>query len=727
MIDQLVESMSIEEKVGQMTQMNLNVILTGELHHNPKPYTIDSKKLDEAINKYHVGSFLDSGGEAISKEDWIKLISKIKKTSLATENRIPTLYAIDAIHGANYTLKSTLFPQPIAQAATWNTGLVERIAEITSYELQASSMHWNFSPIADLGRQPLWSGFAQTFGEDTYLTSKMVGASVRGYQKQKLGGRQVAACAKHFIAQSIPNTGKDRTPIYLAERQIRELYLPPFQEAIARGVKSIMIGSGEINGIPTHSNQYLLRDILRDELRFEGVIITDWGDIGRLITHHKVAENYHEAVKMSVDAGIDVCMAPNDYRFTETLIALVKAGEISVSRIDESVRRILKMKADLGLFSNEKQVNFDEFGGTKHKETAYEAAVESITLLENRSNILPLAENTKIFITGPGANSMAALNGPWSRTWQGTDQLIETDSNLTILNAFQKEWSNISYSQGCNIDSITDLDRSLKLAQQSDVIMICLTEAHRTEKMGDFDELELNNAQLEYVKRLSKTNKPIILVMLFNRPRIIREIEGLADGILMAYLPGNEGAKALSDIIAGHKSPSGKLPFTYPRHSNSLLTYDRKHVENEDKFYGQNGFNPQWAFGHGLSYSAFEYSSLQLSSDTISNSDSLTISFSITNKGNRQCKETVLCFLKDEVASITPSVLRLKRFTKLTLEAQHEHEVSFTLTAQDLSFIGRNNRAITESGWFEIMIDKKKARFYLNSSQNEINQEIESL
>lgn len=727
MVDQLLSSLSIEEKVGQMTQMNLNVILTGEIHQNPKPYTIDSAKLDEAINKYFVGSFLDCGGEATSKEEWNILISQIKNASLASSAQIPALYAIDAIHGANYTLKSTLFPQPIAQAATWNLELVERLAEITSYEMQASGMHWNFSPVADVGRQPLWSGFAQTFGEDVYLTSSMVGAAVNGYQKQEISKKRVAACAKHFIAQSAPYSGKDRTPIYLAERQIRELYLPPFKEAIASGVRSIMIGSGEINGIPTHTNKYLLKTLLRDELKFDGILITDWGDVGRLITHHKVAADYKEAVKMTIDNGIDVCMAPNDYQFTETLIDLVKTGEISESRIDESVKRILKMKVDLGLFKSEQEpFDFNAFGSSNHKKTSYEVAVESITLLKNENNILPLAEETKIFITGPGANSMAALNGPWSRTWQGTDQLIENESSMTIVDAFNKEWPNIFYNKGSEVDSITDLNESIKLAKQSDVIMVCLTEAHRTEKMGDLDDLELDKAQLEYVEQLSKTNKPIILVMCFNRPRIIREIEKLADAVFMAYLPSNEGGRAISSLLKGEETPSGKLPFTYPRHSNSLLTYDRKNVENEDKHYGQNGFNPQWPFGHGLSYAEFEYSSLELNSDTLLATDSIIISVTLTNKSDLTCKETVMCFLRDEVASITPSVQRLKRFTKVELSPHESHEVKFVLAAEDLMFIGRNNKPNLESGWFEIKIEQLQARFYLDATlKNEEKSELD--
>jgi beta-glucosidase len=714
LIDQVLSNMSLEEKIGQMTQINLNVILTGELHHNPKPYTIDSAKLEEAINKYFVGSFLDSGGEAISRDDWNKLISKIRKTSASSSLKIPAVYAIDAIHGANYTLESTLFPHPIAQAATWNPSLVEKIAEITAYEMQASGMNWNYSPVADLGRQPLWSGFAQTFGEDAFLASTMVGAAIDGYQNYKVAGKRIAACAKHFIAQSAPVSGKDRSPIYLAERQIRELYLPPFRKAVNSGVQSIMIGSGEINGIPTHTNQYLLTEVLRNELQFDGVLITDWGDVERLITHHKVAQDYSEAVKMIIDAGVDVCMVPNDYRFTESLIQLVQDGAIAESRIDESVKRILRMKSQLGLFDKtELDYNFKEFGNKKHSKIAYNAASEAITLLKNERETLPLPMEAKILVTGPGAASLAALNGPWSRTWQGNDQIIENEQHLNITEAIASKWPNTIYAEGCRIDSLINSGEAMRLAHGSDAIVVCLTEAHRTEKMGDLDELTLSSAQLDYVKSLAKTKKPIILVLLLNRPRIIRDIEGLADAILMAYLPGNEGATAIADIIAGVISPSGKLPFTYPRYSNSLLTYDRKNVENEDRNYGQNGFNPQWPFGYGLSYGAFEYSEISLSNDTISSMDSLVISVKITNTSNRICKETIMCYLTDEVASVTPSSKKLKRFSKLELQPNQPQEVTFILTEEDLEFIDRNNESNAEGGWFEILIEKQSARFFL--------------
>ena len=714
-IDQIIAQMSIEEKVGQMTQINLEVVLRKEKGVILYPIETDTSKLNEAIFKYKGGSFLNNGRMAHSREEWLKVISTIQYTALQAEAKIPVLYGIDAIHGANYSAGSTLFPHQLAQAATWDPMIVERIAQITAYETRSSMIPWVFSPILDVGRQPLWSQFFETYGEDVLLTSTMGEAAVRGYQGTNLSAdTSVAACGKHFLGYGNPFSGKDRTPVYLDERQLREIYLPPFQKAIEQGVRSIIVNSGELNGIPCHANSFLLRTMLREELGFQGIVLSDWGDVERIATIHSVAENRKDAARMAINAGIDMCMVPNDFVFCENLADLVKQGEVSESRIDESLRRILQLKVDLGLFDNATAVPEDaesRFGREAHRQVAYQAATEAITLLKNEGQILPLTSDKKVLVVGPAANSLAYLNGPWSRTWQGTDAKIEEEPVPAIFSAIQSRSKQSEYALGCTSDSLIDASNAILAARFSDAIVLCIGEKPSAEKPGDIHDLSISEAEQSLAKALIATGKPVILVLVEGRPRIISSFVDDCEAVLMAYQPGNAGGEAIVDILFGIVNPSGHLPFTYPRYVNDLLTYDHKKSEEVDAYYGSNGYNPQWAFGEGLSYTNFTYSDLKLNADTITTSGA-TIEVRVTNSGARAGKDVTQLYATDAVASITPPVKKLIGFEKVELEPGQSKTVYFQINSEDLAFVNAQLNRVTEEGWFTFSIENLKQRVY---------------
>lgn len=709
-IDSLISEMTISEKIGQMTQININVILKGEIFHNVEPFEIDEEKLRKAIDEYHVGSFLDSPGHAISTDHWKGLIDAIQIKTRGSRMGIPVIYAIDGIHGANYISGATLYPHPIAQAATWNPNLVRKLSRQTSLELLEAGINWNFAPVADMGRQPLWSSFPETYGEDVLLATQMNVAAVEGFQSSS-----VASCAKHYIAQSAPYTGKDRTPVYLDERQIRQYFLPPFEAAIEAGLQSIMIGSGELNGIPLHSNRHWINEVLRKELGFDGVVITDWGDIERLVTTHRTAANYNDAVVQALDAGIDVCMVPNDYKFCDALKVLVEEGRILESRLDESVRRVLELKRDLGLLEIEAKES-SKLNREKDQELAMLVASESITLLKNKEEALPIRNNEKVLVTGPGAEFVKYLNGPWSRTWQGTDAEVESDGGMTISQAMESRGELVQFVSSGTVDSLSITDKLLSLAANADKIIVCLAEEPATEKPGDLESLDLNAEQKELIRVLSKFEGELVLVLNFGRPRIIEEETQLADAIVMAYWSGQEGGKAIADVLFGDVNPSGRLPYTYPRSTNSLLTYDRKHSEEVDVNYGQNGYDPQWPFGFGLSYSHVEYSGIGIDHDSLFGTDSLTVSVDLSNLSDRATSEVVQLYVSDDVASVTPSVKRLISFKKRILEAGEKHTMSFKISQRDLSYVGLRNERITEDGWFTLRIGDLNSRFYYSKN-----------
>lgn len=709
-VEALIRQMSIEEKVGQMTQLNLDVVCEGGIYKLVEPHHLDPTKLREALLKYHVGSILNCGGHAYPLKQWHELIGGIQEVATKeTRLKIPVIYGIDAIHGANYVSKSTLFPQQLAQAATFNPDLAFQAAEVTAYETRAAGMTWNFSPVLDVARNPLWSRVFETFGEDALVCSRFGEAAIRGYQgaSTPIDNTHLAACMKHFLAYGGNRTGKDRTPTYLSEIQLRELYLPPFKAAIETGALTVMINSGEINGVPVHADKNILTRLLREELKFEGVAVTDWEDVIKLHLNHKVAPNLKEATFMAVDAGIDMCMVPNDYDFTKLLIELVKEGRIAESRLDVSVRRILTLKKKLGILKNVSIPNeqqYPKFGSSAHRAIARKTAEEAITLLENRNQTLPLKANQKIFVTGPAANSLSLLNGAWTRTWQGVDTIWDDQSNNTILEAMRAASPNVTYAPGCGIDTLLNLTNALNLANQSDVIVACMGEKPSTEKPGDIDDLSLPRAQLDYVKALLKTGKPVVLVLVENRPRLVNEIADQCAAVVMAYQPGDTGGDVLAGILMGKVNPSGKLPLTYPRYNHSLMWYDHKYTETFDTQFGNKAFNPQWEFGHGLSYSEIRYADLKLSAPTLIKGDSLTVTLSLSNPSDREAKESVLLFTRDHYASITPSVKKLRNFSKITLKPGETKTVRFSLKAEDLSFVDANGMFVTEPGDFDIQI-----------------------
>jgi beta-glucosidase len=715
-VEKLIKQMTIEEKVGQMTQLNLDVICEGEIYKLVEPHHIQQDKLEKAILNYHVGSILNCGGHAYPLTQWHEIIGSIQKMA-TTESRlkIPVLYGIDAIHGANYVTGSTLFPQQLAQAATFNPSLTEEGGRITAYETRAAGIPWNFSPVLDVGRNKNWSRFFETFGEDPYVCSVFGSALVRGYQGGNgsvVDDQHVAACMKHFLGYSGTRTGFDRTPAIISDIELREIYRPSFQAAIDAGALTVMINSGEINGIPVHANPEILIDLLRTEMGFKGLAVTDWEDIIKLVKNHRVAADLKEATYLAVMAGIDMCMVPNDYDFTTYLIELVKEGRISEKRLDLSVRRILETKNKLGLFENAMPPNiaaFPEFASEGHKTAALHTSEESITLLENKSNILPLKKDAKIFVTGPAANSMTLLNGAWTRTWQGTDAQFDDASKNTIYEALLSKNKNVTFNEVCGLETMNKMNGNpLEMAMNADVIVVCVGELPSTELPGNIYDLELPKAQQEYVKMLQATGKPVVLVLVENRPRIVRDIVDECSAVVMAYQPGDFGGDALANILFGDVNPSGKLPFTYPKYQVGTSTYDHKYTETFDKNFGNNAFQPQWEFGHGLSYSTIEYSNLSVSCE-----DEITVKVNVRNASNRTAKESVLLFVTDEVASVTPAVKKLKAFEKIELAPNEMKEVVFVLNKRDFEFIGADAEPVFEAGYFQIKIDQLSQRIEL--------------
>jgi beta-glucosidase len=706
-IDEIMSKMSVKDKVGQMTQLNLDVISVGEVFNLKEPHELDSTKLRKAIIEYGIGSILNAGGHAYTLEHWNEVISTIQNIATTETNHgVPIIYGIDAIHGANYLLGGTLFPQPLAQAATFNPNMVRKAAAITAYETRASGIPWNFSPVLDVARQPLWSRVFETYGEDVYLCKRMGIATIDGYQGDDASDPyRVASCMKHFLGYSWSFTGKDRTTAYIPETQLREYFLPTFEAAVDAGSLSIMINSGDINGIPVHADKRILTDLLRTELKFDGVAVTDWEDIIKLNQLHKIAPTLKDAVKMAINAGIDMSMVPNDYKFSDLLLELVNEGEVSMTRIDESVRRILLMKQRLGLFENPFTPNNYDYplvASDSFVNHSYQIAGEAITLLKNNNSTLPISKDKKVFVTGPMANSLILINGSWTRTWQGTDEQWDDTSKHTILEAIQANFTEVSFEQDCDINQLVKDNKAYNMARNSDIILACMGEYPSTEKPGDIHSLDLEEAQIEYVKALAKLGKPIVLVLVENRARIIRKIEPLCESIILAYQPSENGSDALADIISGEINPSGKLPITYPKYTNSLILYDHKYTDQLNLDNGLGAFDPQFEFGHGLSYTNFEYSDLKVKKTD--DNESIHISVNVTNKGNRDGKESVLVFVSDLYASITPSVKRLRKFEKQMIKVGETRAFEFVIDTNELAFVNTYNQWVTEPGDYKISI-----------------------
>jgi beta-glucosidase len=717
-IEAIIAKMSIEEKVGQMTQINLDVISEGEIFNLVEPHSLDSVKLDSAINHYFVGSVLNVGGHSYTREHWEEIITALQTKAIEEGNNIPIIYGIDAIHGVNYTVDATLFPQQIGQAATWNPELVGEAASVTAYECRASGIPWNFSPVLDIGRQPLWSRFFETYGEDVYLAKAMTDATIRGYQGDDPSNpEKVAACMKHFLGYSTPLSGKDRTPAWIPERQMREYFLPTFEKAIEANALTVMINSGEINGIPVHANHEILTTLLRDELGFKGLAITDWEDIIKLHKDHRIAKDMREAVKIAIEAGIDMSMTPNDYSFNHALIDLVKSGDVAESRLDLSCRRILWVKQQLGLLDAPMPdfKAYDKFASDDHKRSAQAAAEESITLLKNEINLLPLDKAANILVCGPAANSLNIQNGAWTHTWQGVDTSYNTKGAHTIYEALlARSEGNIDYVQGSSLSEQMDIQAAVKAGQKADVIVVCLGEIPSTEKPGDIDDLNLPAAQQALVQELGKLGKPLVFALVFNRPMIIREIEPSANAILHCYLPGDYGGDALARILYGEVNPSGKLPFTYPRHTGTFVPYDHKYTETLDQKFGREAFNPQWEFGFGLSYSSFTYSDLKLDATNYTKGGTVNVSLTVTNSRDVPGKEVVQVYVTDMVASITPSVKRLRGFDKITIGGNSTETVQMAIPIEELSFVGKDHNWVLEKGDFVVTVGGLSAAFQVD-------------
>jgi len=708
-VRRLVAQMTPEEKVGQMTQLTLESFAKS----GQDGYLIlDEQKLRDGILKHHIGSILNCGGQARTVQNWQEMITKMQDVATKeTRLGIPIIYGIDSIHGANYVLGATIFPQDIAMAATGNVKLMEQVGEITALETRAAGIPWNFNPVLGLARQPRWPRVFETFGEDPYIASTMGAAYIHGQQGDDLANPvKVATCMKHYLGYSFPHSGNDRTPAYIPERQLREWFLKPFAAAVEAGTVTCMVNSSEINGIAVHASKYYLTDLLRGELGFDGFVVSDWADIENLYTREMVAKDRREAVKMAVLAGIDMSMVPSDYSFYDTLLQLVQEGEVPMKRIDKAVSDILSVKYRLGLFDNpypRKNLAYS-LGSEGSRQVNLQAAQEAMTLLKNEGDLLPLAKGQKVLVTGPCANKLSVLNGGWTLTWQGDKEELYPQDKPTILKAIQEKLGqqNVAYVEAA-FDEETGIREAVATANNVDAIVACIGEPPYCETPGNIEDLTLSTPQLRLVRELGRTGKPVVLVLVEGRPRVIRAVVEDANAILMAYLPGVEGGQAVADVLFGDANPSGKLPFTYPKYSAGFTWYD--HKTSEEK--GGNKFDPQWEFGHGLSYSRLVYHGLRVDKSEMTPADVLTVTVEVTNTGERPAKETVQLYLSDLVASVTPPVKVLKRFEKVEIQPKDAKTVRFELSWDDLAFIGLDNVPVVEPGEFKVQVGKMSVSF----------------
>ena len=729
-VEKILNQMTLEEKVGQMAQVTVDIM------KDRNTWKLSDSLMRKGIVDYKIGSLLNTwNNSAPELSEWFETLKTVQSYTQQTRLKIPLVYGVDAIHGVNYTNKATLFPQQIGQAATFNRSLVRRAAEITAYETRAASLPWTFSPVLDLGIDVRWPRLWETFGEDPYLASALGVEMTKGYQgndPQSIGKYNVMACAKHFLGYSAPVSGKDRTPAIISDNVLREYHLPSFQAAVEAGIGSVMVNSGLINGIPVHASHYYLTDLLKNELNFKGVIVTDWMDIENLYKRDKFAVSSKDAVRLAINAGIDMAMIPYNYDFCDHLIELVNEGAVSMERIDDAVRRILKMKFELNLFERpyENPADYPLFGSQEFRKAAYETAVESMTLLKNENNILPLSGNKKILVTGPNANSMRSLNGGWSYSWLGDKTEQYAGEYNTILEAVRKNAGekNVIYSPGVAWvetgkyweEKEISIKAAVRAARKADYILLCLGENSYTEKPGDTHDLALSDLQIALAKALQATGKPVILVLNQGRPRIINRIDEKSKAILMSYLPGNFGGDAIADVIFGKQNPSGKLPYTYPKYPHSHVNYWHKYSEEQTRAEGmynyESDYSPLYEFGHGLSYTTFEYSNLKLSKTKVTEDETLEESVEVRNTGKRNGKEAVLLYLSDLYASLAPDMKRLKGFEKIELKAGETKTVKFKITKTEMSFVNIDSKTIVEPGDFEIKIGNQKAGFELTPS-----------
>ena len=729
-VEQILTSMTLEDKVGEMTQLTLNMLCVGDTPKVDEPHRLDAIKLERAFEQGRIGSVLNCAGHAYPPKQWREIVGEIQSVSLKAKG-LPTLYGIDAIHGATYTSGAALGPQQIALAATWDTALVRKMAEATAKEIHACGTPWNFAPVLDVGRDPRWPRFWETFGEDVKLVGDMGESMVRGFQD---GPVKVAATLKHYMGYSVPWSGKDRTPAYIPERQLREIFLPPFAKAVDAGAMAVMVNSGEMNGIPTHVNRFVLTDILRGELGFEGLAVTDWEDIKYLVTRHKVAATYKDAIRMSILAGIDMSMVPQDLEFPVLLKELVEEGQISESRIDLSVRRILTVKEQLGLLEDNgtdlpMALTMDEREGLFG--TAAQAALECITVLKNEGShlvypdkpVLPLGGDGTIYVSGPTANSLNALNGGWSGTWQGKNPKYNNPGRLTALEGLRKEFGaeRIVFEEIGGMDfGAEDIQRVVKGARaaRAEVAVLFLGEMPYTELAGNIGDLRLPDNQLELVTQVAATGIQVVGVFIEGRPRTFSQVENNMDAVVMAYLPGDFGADAIAQVLSGSYNPSGRLPFTWPREASSHVTYDRKGTEDVHFKRKKNAFQPQYHFGHGLSFSAVQTTSIRiLNEGDICIGSDVEVEVTLQNLGNHTSAEVVMLFAQDRVASVTPSLDKLKAYKRVLVDANATKTVTLSVSTADLGFIGLDNQYVVEPGVFRLRVKNQTTEFELKTNK----------
>lgn len=729
-IESILKKMTLEEKVGQMTQLTIDVVGKGaNAFHTIIPMEFDEALLDSVIRKYKVGSILNvPGGTPQTREEWTNIITTLQKAAIE-ETGIPIVYGVDQIHGTTYTRGGTLFPQNINMGATFNRALAREGGHISAYETKAGNIPWTFAPVIDLGRDARWPRMWETFGEDVYLVQEMGRETVLGFQGgdgSTIDGNHVAACLKHYMGYGAPFSGKDRTPSYISEQDMREKHFAPFLEAIRAGALSVMVNSGMNNGMPFHANYEYMTEWLKEDLNWDGVIVTDWADINNLFSRDKIAANKKEAIKLAINAGVDMSMDPYSWDFCVLLKQLAEEGEVPMSRIDDAVRRVLRMKFRLGLFDKPYwgTDEYPEFASEAYAQAATLAAEESMTLLKNTNNILPLAKGKKVLITGPNANAMRPLNGGWSYTWQGDRADEYADEYNTILEAFANKagTQHVVYEPGVTYkargayweENAPEIAKAVAAARGVDVIIACIGENSYCETPGNLNDLSLSKNQIELVKALAATGKPIVLVLNEGRPRIIDEIVPLAQAIVHIYLPGNYGGDALANVIYGDANPSGKLPYTYPRHANSLITYDYKPCENQDRMEGAYDYDAivsvQWAFGYGLSYTTFEYSNLKVDKISFTANDEMTFTVDVKNVGSVAGKESVLLFVSDLVASLTPDVRRLRAFDKVELQPGETKTVTLKVKGSDLAFVGYDGQWILEAGDFNAQVGSQTVK-----------------
>lgn len=724
-VEQTLKKLTLEEKIGQM--MELVTDLFGANDKNGVFY-IDEHKTDSILSRYKIGSILNAPNTcAPTAKQWEKYIAQIQKISMKRIG-IPCVFGLDQNHGSTYTQGGTLFPQNINVAATFNREIARRSAEATAYETRAVSVPWTYSPTVDLGRDARWPRIWENFGEDCYLSSEMGKAMVYGFQGEdpnNIDQYHIATSMKHFMGYGVPWTGKDRTPAYISPADLREKHFAPFLAGLQAGALTVMVNSASVNGVPMHANKEFLTGWLKEETGWDGVLITDWADINNLYTREMVAKDKKDALRIAINAGIDMIMEPYSCDACGYLVELVKEGKIPMSRIDDACRRVLRMKYRLDLFKNptQKLKNYPKFGGEEFAKLALEGATESMVLLKNEGNILPLQHGKKILLTGPNANQMRCLNGGWSYTWQGHRADEFAGKYNTIYEAFCNEYGkeNVILNQGVTYnekgkyweENEPQIQEAVAAAKDADVIVACIGENSYTETPGNLTDLWLSENQRNLVKALAKTGKPVILVLNEGRPRLISDIEPLAQGIINILIPGNMGGDALANLVSGKSNFSGKMPYTYPKEINSLANYDFKKSEEVGTMEGAYDYNAkitqQWGFGYGLSYTSYKYSNLKVSQSDFRHGDIIKVSVDVKNTGKVAGKESVLLFSSDLIASIVPDGRRLRAFDKVELQPGETKTVTFELKADDLAFVGWNGKWRLEEGDFKLMIADQSA------------------